>query len=259
VTEGKSVLDMLEEQGEEQARIKVSQAIARTGAADPEGVVECLSGFDAAKELAQNQEAFLNTVKRIRSNMELTGGERLELGRQAAAEAQQRHQELTAELERQRAARTKELDKTLLGGSDTLALSALADLDQDQLALRLDVARAAGDLPLLRAARVIASAKGFDSLVEKSVGFDPEPEVSAAYTERQKLQSAGAIDALSGAYLPPPIKPQQLQPDTVEVQRWENAKASAERSATRIMEGRPRLTDVDFSPRGTHQVGSRRY
>jgi hypothetical protein len=259
MTEAKSAVQQIEEQGEEQTRIKVTQAIARTGAADPEGVVESLSTFPAARELKSNQEEFAAKIKAIKSNLDLSSEERLEAGRQAAQEAQDRYAELSSELVSQSAERERKLNRTLFSGGETLALSALADLDEGQLDIRADLAHASENAEMLKAIRVVAATKGFGSIVEKTVGWDPDPAVSGAYLERQKLQRAGGLQALSRAYAPAPVKAEQLQPDTADIQRARDAKASQERSATRIMAGTPGITDVDFSPRGTRQVGSRRY
>jgi hypothetical protein len=46
VIEGKSVLEQLEAEAPEQAKVRATEAIRRTGAADPEGVREYLSGFE---------------------------------------------------------------------------------------------------------------------------------------------------------------------------------------------------------------------
>jgi hypothetical protein len=256
MTEGKSVVEQIEEQGEEQTRAKVRQAIAVTGTNDAEGITEYLSAFPAAKGLAANHKKFTNAVKLIRANVELSTEERLELGRQAAQEAQDRHAELSSELVRQSAEREQALNRVLFSGSDAVTLSALADLDEGQLDLRADLARSTENAEMLKAIRVVAATKGFGDLVEKTVGWDPDTSVSAAYLERQKLQSAGALDALSGAYLPPPIRAEQLQPSTIEVQRARNVKESAARSAERIMRGEPGLTDVNLYSRG-RQVGRR--
>jgi hypothetical protein len=62
VEQQKSVVEQIEEQGEEQVRLKVSQAVARTGAQDAEGIAEYLSSFGAARDLAANQQTFLAAV-----------------------------------------------------------------------------------------------------------------------------------------------------------------------------------------------------
>jgi hypothetical protein len=78
VIEGKSVLEQLEAEAPEQAKVRATEAIRRTGAADPEGVREYLSGFEEAKGLATNQESFMAEIKRIRSDVNLTDAERLQ-------------------------------------------------------------------------------------------------------------------------------------------------------------------------------------
>ena len=102
------------------------------------------------------------------------------------------------------------------------------------------------------------AAKGFDSVLLKSVAMDPDNAVAAAYGERQQLRSAGALDALSNAYLPPPIKAEQRQPSSADVERARYAKASEEERTKRVLEGRPGITDQDFTRGRCRQVGRNR-
>jgi hypothetical protein len=185
----------------------------------------------------------LAKIQAIKSNVDLPDDERLEAGRAAAQEAQERHAELSAELVRQTDQRAAALGKTLYAGSDTAMLHALADLPPDALSLRAQVAYTAGDAAMLRAIRAVASAKGFAAVEEKATGLDPDPAVSVAYLERQRLQTSGVLEALSGAYRPPPITAQQLKPSSADVARARYAKGSQERSSTRILENRAGITD----------------
>jgi hypothetical protein len=86
MTEGyeqKSVVEQIEESSD-QVKLRVSQAIARTGAPDAPAITEYLSSFKASKQLAQNQEEFSLHIKRIRENVDLSDDERLEAGRAAS-------------------------------------------------------------------------------------------------------------------------------------------------------------------------------
>jgi len=98
-------------------------------------------------------------------------------------------------------------------------------------------------MDLLRAVRAVAAAKGFEDLVTKASALDEDNEISAAYQERLKLRSDSGLRAVSNAYAPPPIKAEQLQPSSAEVQRARNATESQKRSAERVMSGRPGITD----------------
>jgi hypothetical protein len=258
MTEEKSVVQQVEEQSGEQSKLRAVGALRRTGVDDPEGIVEYLEQFDATRELAQNQEEFSARIKAIKGNLDLTDSERLEAGRQAALSAQERHQELTTELTRQTDKRLSKLNKTMFSGSDSLTLSALSDLSRDQLDTRLEVARVAGDAALMRAIRTVGAAKGFDSITLKGVALDPSDEIAAAYLEGQKLRSAGALEALSGAYAPPPVKPEELQPTDAEREHARSVKASEEASSGRILAGKPGITDTDYSGRTRRQVGRNR-
>jgi hypothetical protein len=188
--------------------------------------------------------------------VDLPDAERLEAGRQAAEEAQDRHARLRIELVSQTQARAAKLDKALYHGADTTTLNQLADLEAPQLEVRAEIARNTGNTEMLRAVRGVAVTKGLTDLVAKTVALDPDPDTVPAYLERERLGTAGALEARSNVYSPPPITGQQLQPSSIEKQRWQNIKASQERSATRIMEGRPGLTDVDFYSQG-RRVGRR--
>jgi len=254
----KSVVQIEEEQAGEQLRLKVAQSIRRMGAQDPEGVVEYLSQFKAAKQLLENQQDFLAKVKAIRSNVDLSAEERLEAGRGAAQEAQNRHAELVDELRRQADARLEKLNKTLFHTTDTTTLHALADLDESQLDTRAEIARNASDMDLLRAVRVVAASKGFESLITKAAALDEDTAVSAAYVERQQLQTSGALQALSGAYLPPPVREQQLQPTTAEVEHAERVRESERASGRRILEGQPGILDTDYTRGPARQIGRKR-
>ena len=254
----KSVIQQVEEQSGEQSKLRAVGALRRTGVDDPEGVLEYLGQFDASRDLAANQQSFTNEIKRIRQNVDLSDSERLEAGRSAAEQARARHEELTTDLERQADKRLAKLNKTLFSGADSLTLSGLADLDRDALDTRLEVAKVAGDAALMRAIRTVAAARGFDEITLKGVAFDPSDEIAAAYLERQKLRSAGALDALVGAYAPPPVKPQALQPTDAEREHARYVKDSEQRSAERIMGGKPGIVDKDYSGRGRRQVGRNR-
>jgi hypothetical protein len=244
MTEGKSAVQQIEE-GSDQVKLRVSQAIARTGAPEAPAITEYLSGFKAAKELAQNQEEFSLRIKRVRENVDLSDDERLEAGRIAAQEAQERHQELSQERRAQADARQEKLNRTLFFGSNSLTLNALTDLGPDQLDVRADLAYNAGNAEMLKlkAIRAVAATKGFSDLVEKTVGMDPDHGPAAAYTERQQLRSVGALDALMGAYSPPPVTSQQLRPSSADVERARQARARQEASSKRILSGNPGITD----------------
>src|SRR5215217_2736929 len=227
----KSVVQQVEEQSGEQSKLRAVGALRRTGVDDPEGIVEYLGQFDATRDLAANQESFAREIKAIKGNVDLTDSERLEAGRQAAEQARQRHEELTTELTRQTDKRLSKLNKTLFSGSDAALLHVLSDLRPDQLDTRLEVARVAGDVDLIRACRTVGAARGFDEITLKGVAFDPSDEIAAAYLERQKLRSAGALDAIVSTYQPPAIKAEQLQPSSADVERARYAKDSEQRSA----------------------------
>src|SRR5215218_8715793 len=132
----KSVVAQIDEQSGEQRKLRAVGALRRTGVDDPEGIVEYLEQFDAASDLAANQQSFTNEIKRIRQNVDLSDSERLEAGRSAAEQARQRHEELAVELSRQTTRRAEKLDKTLYHTSDTTTLNQLADLDRNQLDAR---------------------------------------------------------------------------------------------------------------------------
>jgi len=270
VIEGKSVLEQLEAEAPEQAKVRATEAIRRTGAADPEGVREYLSGFEEAKGLATNQESFMAEIKRIRSDVNLTDAERLQAAALAHEEARERHEELTGELERQTGQRAQRLDKKLYSGCDTLALSALADLEEGQLDTRVEIARTAGDVDMLRAIRAVAATKGFTDLVVRTVALDPDPAMDGAYIERERLGTAslGALEALVGAYLPPPITEQQLQPNPADIARAKQARLrqeaaskkaqlQQEAASKRILSGNRGIIDADFSPKGSGARGPR--
>src|SRR5215217_8252076 len=112
----KSVVEQIEEQSGEQSKLRAVGALRRTGVDDPEGIVEYLHQFDAAKELAANQEEFSARIKAIKANVDLSDSERLEAGRSAAEQARQRHEDLAVELSRQTTRRSEKLDKTLFSG-----------------------------------------------------------------------------------------------------------------------------------------------
>jgi len=254
----KSVVQQIEEQAGEQLKLRVTQAIRRTGVENAEGVTEYLSQFGAAKELAQNQEEFSLRIKRIRENVDLTGEERLDAGREAAEEALDRHTGLLAELQRQAASRRDKLERSLFHTSDTATLHALADLEEKQLDTRADIAQSSGNSEMLRAIRAVAETKGFTDVVTKTIAQDPGPETVSTYLEREKLQNSGALEALSGAYLPPPVREEQLQPTTAEVEHAQRVRESERASARRVMEGRPGITDIDYSRGPARQVGRKR-
>jgi hypothetical protein len=267
VTEAKSVIALLEEQAEEQAKVRATEAIRRTGAEDAEGMREYLSSFEAAKELAANQEGFRAEIARIRSDMNLTDAERIAAGSRAAQEARERYEELTGELEHQTDPRAKRLDKKLYAGCDTATLNQLADLDSDALERRAELARTTGDMGMLRAVRAVSAARGLTDLVVRTVTLDPDPEVAGAYSERERLASLGALEALVSAYLPPPVTEQQLQPNPADMARAKQVRlqeeaerkkvqAHQEAASKRILSGNPGIIDTDFSPR--RQVGSLR-
>lgn len=261
MTEGHSVVEQIEAQAGEQAKVRATEAIRRTGAEDAEGVTEYLANsFAAAKELAQNQEEFLAKIKRIKSDVDLTDSERLAAAREAAELSRERHEELTSELASQTRTRAEKLDEKLYATTReaTLTLNALADLDRNQLDTRAEIARTAGDVDMLRAVRAVAATKGFDTLVTKTVAFDPDAQVAGAYIERQRLGTSGALGALSNAYLPPPITEQQLKPSSADVERAKQAQLHQEAASKRILSGNPGITDTDFSVRPRSQVGSRR-
>src|SRR5215217_6426664 len=239
----KSVVQQVEEQSGEQSKLRAVGALRRTGVDDAEGVLDYLGQFDATQDLAANQRSFTDEIKRIRQNVDLSDSERLEAGRSAAEQARQRHEELTTELTRQTDKRLAKLNKTLFSGADSLTLSGLADLDRDALDTRLEVAKVAGDAALMRAIRTVAAARGFDDVTLKGVALDPSEEIAAAFLEGQKLQSAGALDALVSAYAPPPVKAQELQPTDAEREHARSVKDSEQRSAERVMGGKPGITD----------------
>src|SRR5215211_2163529 len=254
----KSVIQQIDEQSGEQSKLRAVGALARTGVDDPEGIVEYLGQFDATRDLAANQRSFTDEIKRIRSDVDLSDSERLQAGRQAAEQARARHEDLAVELSRQTTRRSEKLDKTLFSGSDSALLHVLSDLRPDQLDTRLEVAKVAGDVDLIRACRTVAAARGFDEITLKGVAFDPSDDVAAAYLERQKLHSAGALDAIVSTYQPPPVKPQALQPTDAEREHARSVRDSEQRSAERVMGGKPGLTDRDFTPRTRRQVGRER-
>jgi len=258
MTEGKSVIQQVEEQSGEQSKLRAVGALRRTGVDDPEGIVEYLHQFDAAKELAANQEEFSARIKAIKANVDLSDSERLEAGRSAAEQARQRHEDLAVELSRQTTRRSEKLDKTLFSGSDSALLHVLSDLRPDQLDTRLEVAKVAGDVDLIRACRTVGAARGFDSITAKAVAFDPSDDVAASYLERQKLRSAGALDAIVSTYQPPAIKAEQLQPSSADIEHARSVKDSEQRSAERVMGGKPGITDTDYSGKGRRQVGRNR-
>jgi len=256
MSEGKSVVAQIDEQSGEQSKLRAVGALRRTGVDDPEGIVEYLGQFDATRDLAANQESFTNEIKRIRQNVDLSDSERLQAGRSAAEQARQRHEELAVELSRQTTRRAEKLDKTLYHTSDTTTLNQLADLDRNQLDARAEIARGSGNTEMLRAVRSVARTKGFDDVVAKTVGMDPSEDVAGAFLEGQKLRSAGALDAIVSTYQPPPVKAEQLQPSSADIEEHARyVKDSQERSADRIMQGKPGLTDRDFTPRPRRQVG----
>src|SRR5215217_2580308 len=163
----KSVVQQVEEQSGEQSKLRAVGALRRTGVDDAEGVLDYLGQFDATRDLAANQQSFTNEIKRIRQNVDLSDSERLEAGRSAAEQARARHEELAVELSRQTTRRSEKLDKTLFSGSDSALLHVLSDLRPDQLDTRLEVAKVAGDVDLIRACRTVGAARGFDSITLK--------------------------------------------------------------------------------------------
>src|SRR5215217_4507951 len=156
----KSEVEQVEEKRGEQSKLRAVEALARTGVDDPGGVVEYLEQFDATRDLAANQRAFTDEIKRIRQNVDLSDSERLQAGRQAAEQARARHEDLALELSRQTTRRAEKLNKTLYATSDTATLNQLADLDRDQLDVRSEIAYNSGNAEMLTAIRSVAQTKG---------------------------------------------------------------------------------------------------
>jgi hypothetical protein len=266
----KSVIGQLEEPAPKQAEIRATEALSRLRISDPEGVREYLSSFEEVEGLVANQASFMSEIKRIRSDVNLSDAERLQAASLAHEKARARHKELAGELARQTDQRAQRLNKKLYAGCDRADLAALADLDKEQLDSRVELARTADDVDLLRAVRTAAAAKGHADIVAKTVDLDPDPQIADAHIERERLAttSLGALEALTGAYFPPPVTEQQLQPNPADMARAKQvrlqqeaaskkAHLQQEAASKRILSGNPGIIDMDFSPKRGRRVGRR--
>ncbi len=215
--------------------------------------------------MERNRQSFTQKVKQIQENVALNDAERLEAGTKAAQQAQERHEELVGTLSQQVRQRAAELDKTLYGAAGVDdpagyrdALLGLAAAPEEQLDALADTARSAGDMTLLRAVRTTAATRGLEGVVAKTVALDASSEAATAYTERQRLRTSGALEAISGAYSPPPVDEQQLRPPAHVVEQARQQSAQQEARSQRVLGGGGLVDNIQHLTRSRRQVGRSR-